>query len=249
MSRAARKESPTGFYHVMQRGAGKQILFEDDNDCVKYLNRLKECTSNEGVQLVAYCLMNNHSHILVRACNLKTLSKAMARIGTSYANYYNMKYDHVGAVFQGRFLSEPICDERYLLACVRYIHNNPVKAGFAQRDAYLWSSYGEYIRGASLVDTDIVMNYFDGVEDFVKFSKSADDKMFMDFDIGATTCQIGQEVVKQHFNNNWDNSIMVKQLCKSERDAIIREMKAAGLNNHQIELVTGVSRVIIRKCK
>lgn len=96
MSRRPREESETGYYHVMQRGAGKQILFEDDTDYQRYLDKLLECKNEIGFLLPAYCLMNNHVHLLIRTTQLRDLSKAMSRIGTSYAAYYNNRYQHVG---------------------------------------------------------------------------------------------------------------------------------------------------------
>ena len=258
MPRQARKESKTGYYHVIQRGAGKQVLFEDRNDYERYLGKLSECKEELDFKLCAYCLMNNHVHMLIHVDQLQTLSRLMRRLGSSYAGYYNVKYEHVGYVFQDRYLSEPIDDEQYLLACVRYIHNNPVKAGFGERDEYRWSSYNDYIKGdggngrqwsfgdgARLVDNERILGMFNSVKQFVKFSQSADDKTFIDVEVGATTCEVGQQIIRKHFGNEFENTLMVKQLRVAERNQIIREMKAAGMNNHQIELVTGVSRKIV----
>lgn len=265
MGKYARKESKTGYYHVMQRGNGKQILFEDQKDFKRYYDKMLESKSRSNCDLVAYCLMSNHTHLLVRAEKLKSLTYMMSMLGISYASYYNLKYDHVGSVFQGRFLSEPINDEQYLLACVRYIHNNPAKAGFGTREEYRWSSYREYLQEAcptktgkflcedcdkgieKMVDTGIILDMLGSTNAFEEFSKSADDKMFIDNDIDVATCQIGLDIVRKHFGNEFENTLTVKQLCVEERNHIIREMKQAGMNNHQIELVTGVSRDIVRR--
>lgn len=253
MPRQARKASKTGYYHVIQRGAGKQVLFEDRKDYERYIDKLSECKKELDFKLCAYCLMNNHVHMLIHVDEITTLSRLMRRLGSSYAGYYNVKYEHVGYVFQDRYLSEPIDDETYLLACVRYIHNNPVKAGFGERDEYRWSSYNEYRwsgynvapAGITIVDSEGILGMFDSVEQFVKFSQSADDKNFIDVEVGATTCEVGQQIIRKHFGNEFENTLMVKQLRVAERNQIIREMKAAGMNNHQIELVTGVSRKIV----
>lgn len=259
MGRQSRRESVTGYYHVIQRGAGKQILFEDENDYVRYMSKIAECKLELDFDLCAYCLMNNHVHMLIHVDCLKTLSKLMLRLGRSYAGYYNVKYEHTGYVFQGRYLSEPIDDDKYLLACVRYIHNNPVKAGLGERDEYRWSSYNDYkgsgVNGrewssedrARLVDCDRILAMFDNVDQFIEFSKSADDRVFVDVEVGSITCSIGQEIIRSHFGNEFENSLMVKQLRVEERNQIIREMKAAGMNSHQIELVTGVSRRIVSR--
>lgn len=259
MGKRTRKESPTGYYHVIQRGAGKQILFEEEKDYERYMSKLAECKMSLNFEVCAYCLMNNHVHMLIHVDSLDILSKLMLRLGRSYAGYYNMKYDHAGYVFQGRFYSDPIYDDKYLLACVRYIHNNPVKAGLGQRDGYRWSSYNDYkgsvVNGCEcsfgdrlrLVDCDKILAMFDNVEQFVEFSQSADDKVFVDVEVDAATCAVGQEIIRKHFGNEFESTLMVKQLRIEERNEIIREMKQAGMNNHQIELVTGVSRRIVSR--
>jgi len=245
MGRKQRIESPTGYYHVMQRGAGKQILFEDNNDYIRYLSKLRQCEGHLDFNLVAYCLMNNHVHLLVHAENIDTLSTLIRQVGTSYASYYNIKYDHVGYVFQGRFLSEAIYDELHLLACVRYIHNNPVKAGFGTRDGYRWSSFNEYFGEKKYIDTDLVERILGSKKQFLFFSETPDDRFFLDEENDVVTCSIGQEIVRKHFGNEFENSLMVKHLCVEERNRIIMEMKNAGLSNRQIELVTGVSRGVV----
>ena len=262
MARQVRKESPTGYYHVMQRGVGKQILFEDSSDYERYINKLQECKNNLNFRLCAYCLMNNHVHMLIHVEEIETLSKLMQKIGNHYAFYYNLKYDHAGHVFQNRYRSEPIVDLSHFLACVRYIHNNPVKAFLGTRESYEWSSYKDYLRkkddrsgtvdkfsARTLTDTTTIMEVLKTVEEFKAFSATADDRVFIDVEVNTATCATGQKIIRKHFGNDFENSLMVKQLRVEERNAIIREMKSAGMNNHQIELVTGVSRKLVGRIK
>lgn len=90
-------------------------------------------------RVYAYCLMDNHVHLLLNT-NHDDLAVIMKSIAVRYASFYNWKYSRTGHVFQDRFKSEPIEDERYLLAVVRYIHNNPIKAGMIEKPAdYEWS--------------------------------------------------------------------------------------------------------------
>ena len=247
MSRRPREESKTGCYHVMQRGAGKQILFEDDTDYQRYLDKLLECKNEIGFSLPAYCLMNNHVHLLIKTTQLGDLSKAMSRIGTSYAAYYNIRYQHVGNVFQGRYLSSPINDEQYLLDCVRYIHNNPVKANFGKREEYAWSSYNEYLSGGIVADTTEVMTFFSNIEQFEDFHKIDGKIEFDDCDVAMSTCEDGLRIIRDYFNNAYESAMIVKMLGKESRDSVIREMKKHGLSNHQIELITGISRDLVRR--
>lgn len=114
----------------------------------------------------------------------------MKRIGISYAYYFNKKYNRIGHVFQDRFKSEPVEDERYLLSVLRYIHNNPLKAGIIKDPfRYRWSSYHYYLeptqRGNSFINTRYIFNLLSPDMDkalkiFKEFSQQKDDSVFMD---------------------------------------------------------------------
>ena len=250
MSRKPREESPTGYYHVMARGAGKQILFEDKWDYKRYLDKLSECKKSGNIQLVAYCLMNNHVHLLMYAEDTQTLSNTMRKIGTSYAAFYNKKYDHSGNVFEGRFLSKTIETEASLLNCLRYIHNNPVKANFAERDKYPWSSYADYINGNGITDTGLVLSIIGGKEYFESFSTGPDNTEDSIWDVDDTvTIKNGNEIIKDYLENQFEVGTVVKKLSTKERDNIVRLLKSAGLSNRQIELITGISREIVKRIK
>ena len=142
MPRQARALSESGYYHVINRGIGKQILFEDADDNQRFLDTLKRYSEEEHFELICYCLMENHFHLLVHTET--GLDRIMKRICCSYAYYYNEKYGRTGHLFQERYRSEAIKDDKQLLATVRYIHNNPQKAGICRREEYAWSSWREY---------------------------------------------------------------------------------------------------------
>ncbi|MBQ5759363.1 MAG: transposase, partial [Schwartzia sp.] len=119
--------TPGEFFHVVVRGIGRQILFENDDDRRKYLALLEKYQEENDITLMAYCLMDNHVHLLIRDNN-GSLSLFMKQMGVSYALYYNRKYERVGHLFQDRYKSEVVDREEYLLTAYRYILNNPVKA-------------------------------------------------------------------------------------------------------------------------
>ena len=148
MARSARRESATGVYHVMIRGINKEAVFEREKDRRKMLTLVKESgpVADGDLELYAYCIMPNHAHFLVRA-GLKYLSVFMKEIQECYAKYYNLTKDRVGYVFQGRFKSECVEEERYFWNCFFYIHSNPVKAGLVRTETeYGYSSAEEYAR-------------------------------------------------------------------------------------------------------
>ncbi|HZK61411.1 MAG TPA: transposase [Anaerovoracaceae bacterium] len=140
-----RTVSSTGFYHVMSRGNNREEILKKNPDKLKLLKAIGEGNINPEIQICAYCIMNNHYHILIRAQNLKELGNVMQRINSYYAHYYKVKYGHQGHVFQDRFLSKPLNSKNYIANVIRYIHFNPVKAGIAaQVKDYKFSSYREY---------------------------------------------------------------------------------------------------------
>ena len=171
MPRTSRTRSESGLYHVILRGNGKQLLFESDEDRARFLTLLRVKTRAGGISVIAWCLMSNHIHLLLDDPQ-GNLSHAMHALATAYARHFNDASSHVGVVFQGRFTSVPIADERQLLRAVRYIHDNPEKAGIAPAREYRWSSYGEYLSGAHLISDELVLGLIGGREHFEEFSRS-----------------------------------------------------------------------------
>lgn len=152
MSRIARKKSATGIYHVLARGINQQRIFEDDADFAAYLEILTRVKRKSPFDLYAYCLMSNHIHLLLGEADVP-LSRIIQRISVSYAYRFNQKYDRSGHLFQDRFKSEPVEDDRYFVTVLRYIYGNPVKAGICPSpDQYRWSSCQYLGRADSLVD-------------------------------------------------------------------------------------------------
>jgi REP element-mobilizing transposase RayT len=141
MPREARKKSESGIYHVMLRGINRQTLFEEEEDCTKYLQCLAQSKVKSGFILYAYCLMGNHVHLLLKE-GTEPLQQIFKRIGASYVFWYNWKYKRSGPLFQDRYISEPIVDDKQFLAVLRYIYQNPVKANLCLKpEDYPWSSY------------------------------------------------------------------------------------------------------------
>lgn len=161
MARPPRIQLPGAFYHIIVRGNQRQDIFLDDRDRAEYLERLKHYKKEQGFSLYAYMLMTNHVHLLIGTVN-SPISKIMQLINFTYTRYFNKKYDKVGHLFQGRYKSFICKFDEYLLALVKYIHLNPVRAKITERpDDYKWSSHLDYVSGSSgIVDTDKVLRMF-----------------------------------------------------------------------------------------
>lgn len=189
MPRQSRKLSESKIYHVMVRGNERKVIFHSEQDKAKFIEILFAKSEDEQASIYAYCLMDNHVHLLLNK-GKNTISRLMKRINVSYVYYFNKKYDRVGHLFQDRFKSEAIENEKYLLAAVRYIHNNPIKAKLAtQLHEYKWSSYNEYINRKTNpigIEKEFILNMFstnrdEAVKIFLDFSTQESAGMFIEY--------------------------------------------------------------------
>ena len=146
MPRVARIESKTKIYHIMSRTLNKQTLFDEEKDYLRFLHIVESVKNEIDFSLYGYCIMNNHYHMLIKDKNNK-ISVIMNKINSKYANYYNLKNARTGYVFNGRYHSENVENVKYFLTCIRYIHQNPVKAGICNKTYdYKFSSIHSYRR-------------------------------------------------------------------------------------------------------
>ena len=158
MARLSRKESYSNFYHVMTRGINKDKIFETESNKKRLFYIIQEKNSEIGCQIYSYCIMDNHLHLLVKA-DLEDLSLLMKKINGTYAMHYNLKEERIGPVFQDRFKSEAVEDNRYLLSVLKYIHQNPLKAGLVKDiREYKWSSYIEYLYTEGIINSNMGSN-------------------------------------------------------------------------------------------
>ena len=140
----------------MLRGINQQQIFEDSEDFEKFLQVLKDCKAISEFQIYAYCLMGNHIHLLIHEIN-EPIEQIMKRVATRFVYWYNIKYQRIGHLFQDRFKSEPVEDDSYFCTVLRYIHQNPLKAGICKKiEQYQYSSYTEFFSSNYLIDTDFV---------------------------------------------------------------------------------------------
>lgn len=163
MARKPRIEYEGALYHVITRGNQRQTIFEDKTDHDKYLEVLAGYKERYHFHLYAYVLMKNHVHLLIETTDTP-LSKILQGINQTYTLYFNRKNKTVGHLFQGRYKAI-LCDkDEYLLALVKYIHNNPVRAKVVKNlSEYLWSSHQAYAEKtclSNLVNTEQVLRMF-----------------------------------------------------------------------------------------
>lgn len=141
MSRPIRIEFPDALYHVTARGDRREDIFEDDQDRLTFLMTLKQVVSQFNWICYAWCLMDNHYHLLIQTPD-GNLSKGMRQLNGVYTQSTNLRHRRVGHLFQGRFKAILVDSDAYLLELARYIVLNPVRAGMVEKpDDWAWSSY------------------------------------------------------------------------------------------------------------
>ncbi len=155
MPRKARNLLESLFIHQMCQGFNREYIFEERVEKLKYLSLMKKYQEKFDIDIIAYCIMDNHVHMLLYAKNINDISCFMKEVNSQYAMYYNRRKNRVGYVFRNRFTSKAIINKQQLLACIKYIHMNPVKAKMVENEEeYYFSSYQEYNNPKEFVNSN-----------------------------------------------------------------------------------------------
>lgn len=249
MPRIAMKDYDTSFFHIMIQGIRQEYIFKQEDDMKTYSRLVYKYIKKFRVKIIAYCIMNNHAHLLVYVEKIKELSEFMRAINTTYALYYNKKYKMKGYVFRNRYKAEPIYSETYLVNCINYIHNNPIKAKICNSAIeYRHSSYIEYKSDADTiiniskkifpeVNTLFINNIDTKYDNNYKFLDYVEEKEFINADL------VIEEFIKANdirYEEIVKNKLYFKELCsKLNQDS--------GLTHCEIAKIFGVSRVKITR--
>lgn len=191
-----------GFYHIYNRGVDKREIFSDNLDYKMFLSYLKnyltpwnpkqvrpvrKTNMGEIIKLMAYCLMPNHFHLLIKQHYKLAITDFMRRLTNGYTRYFNTRWHRVGPLFQGRYKGILIIEESYLLYLTSYIHRNPLEIlGQENRSnllSYSYSSYGEYlgIRKTVWIHPEEILEFFrsrqrDGFNDSLSYQSFVEDQ-------------------------------------------------------------------------
>jgi putative transposase len=146
-------------YHVINRGNNRQAVFHDDADFAAFLKAVADLKQRKPFELYGYCLLNNHFHLLVRPRG-DSISRIMQSLLVSHTQRYHKHHRSGGHVWQGRFKSPVVQSDEHLLAVLRYIEANPLRAGLVKRaEQYLWSSYAAHGAGRTDPLLDPLVTY------------------------------------------------------------------------------------------
>lgn len=261
MPRQPRRKSHSEVYHCMLRGINKQDIFFEDKDYLQFQDVIRKTKKKFLYQLYSYVLMPNHIHLEIKDKNQK-ISKIIHSITTSYANYFNKKYERKGHLFENRFQSKNVENTYYLLNLVRYIHQNPLKAGSSKMEKYKWSSYSTYFNDEKIEEKDKIVDTEEVLKMFSAKKEEAQ-KQFLKFNQKIFKFQENSELLEYEIKNKLtDEEVIyfikeelgiyniqeIQNYNVEKRNEIIRKVKRfKGVSHPQIERVLGISIRIIRR--
>ncbi len=234
MPRIVRKISEYNLYHIVLKGNNSQQIFYDDYDYKTFLNILKDACKKYKISIVAYCLMNNHVHLMLKA-DENNIAMMFKSFGASFVYRYNKRYDRTGGIFNGRYYSKAVNDNEYFVTVIKYIHYNPVKAGICEDiNKYKWSSYNSY------------KNIIDGLVD--------NEDIYVDREYLFTILD-KNEFVMLHLNSEEDliNFFILDSSISKPNNKDLESFTNSLLNNYSVDyavsklMLMGLSRTKISK--
>ena len=254
MPRVAKIKSHSETYHITMRGINRQTVFENEEDCERFIQTIQRYKEVSEYKVYAYCLMGNHLHLLLKE-GKEPLKTVMRRICGSYVFWYNRKYGRVGYLFQDRYKSEPVEDDKYFLTVLRYIFQNPIRAGIVTKiQNYKWTNYIDFIEKINQTEIDFVLNIFNtdrekAIRSFIEYiNKENDDKCLDISEKRGLTDDDAKKIIKTHCNI--DHAIDIQKLDIVKRNLYLKDLKEGyGLSIRQIERLTGISRGVIQRIK
>ena len=201
MPRIAREDLSASFFHVIVQGINKEYIFNKELYIKKYLNLINKYKKVYDINILAYCIMNNHAHLLIQIEDYRQMSCFMHKINCIYAQFYNYKQNRVGVVFRNRYVSEAICDERHLKSCINYIHMNPVKAKIVSScSEYKYSTYNDYIKGKGVAKNKVLEDIY-GIQDYSKLFNEVDGNIVF-YDIEKNNNEIIENILEIYKKEN-----------------------------------------------
>jgi len=243
MPRKARKVSSTGIYHIMIRGINRQSIFLDKEDNEKFLQIVEECKVLSEFNLYGYCLMGNHVHLLLREGKEK-LELIFKRIGSRYVHWYNKKHLRCGHLFQDRYKSEAVESDQYFVVALRYIHQNPIRAGLSKSCGdYKWSSYNNYIGAKGIVDCEFAHNII-GINNFERFMNDACAENCLEECHKLGDSELIEEIKRRH---GIEAKMIQNEPKKAIESLLKRILEIDGISTRQVSRVTGIPANIIWK--
>lgn len=231
-------------FHIMVQGINKESIFMDDDEKQHFLFYMTQRVVKYSIKIIAYCVMTNHVHMLLKVDAIDDLSRFMQELNSSYAQFYNKKKDRVGHVFRDRYKLQIILDRAHFKNCIVYIHNNPVKANICQlATQYEYSSYNDFFKQDQPAEVkDLFLDVVDfknahNIDKMKKINFLEDEE---DFDVIIKN-EVANYLKKQ-------KKSLVEMNYYKDYDEIILLLKGKyGLSSRKIAEYLDINREIVRK--
>lgn len=245
----------TGFYHVCARGTGKQLIFEGDEDRWEFLELMRDFCRDARVTIVAWCLMDNHVHLVLEDYE-DGVSAAMHRLLLTYARRFNKRTGRTGSLFGDRFERRSLDTDWQVMEAIRTVHADPQEAGISLIERYPWSSFAEHLRAydsdaadamRGFSDQSCVLELFGSAKAFIAYSLSTPD-----------ACEPAMPDLEE---TEWERRAFAEKLAKglgvplhevkaapsAQRNIVILGLHDAGFTVRQIERYTGIGKSTVSR--
>lgn len=244
MARGPRKHGQTGFYHIILRGNDRQDIFFEDVDRILFIKKMNKYIEETGLSMYAFCLMNNHVHILVGNAD-SNMALFVKKLACSYVYYFNHKYDRIGHLFQSRYKSEPVDTAEYFKTVYRYILQNPEKLRLEAGISYRWSSLNWEGKLKSL-NVRYVDDVFGSKSARKHFITLKNDDLCME-NISEPICKYDDDAVNGFIKTafNIEHVHKLHECSREEQKERLHFLKKTGFSVSQLSRITEFSRYFI----
>jgi len=237
MARLARKVSSSKIYHIIFRGINKQDIFNENEDYQKLIDIIKLLKKEMKFEIYAYCLMQNHVHLLIKEFDFLQISLILKRLLIRYVTWYNRKYQRTGKLINDRYISMPVMQDSYFLNVIRYIHQNPVKINLPLK--YRWSSFNSYFDRTKneFINTEFIFSMIKK-DEFIKFNYEEEKQIFEPNEKFIPLDDEVRNYIKLLYQIE---PLHISTLEKTDRKRILKELKSI-YSIRQLSRVTGISK-------
>ena len=194
--------------------------------------------------------MNNHVHLLIYSPKIEEVSKFMSRVNTKYAKYYNRKHERCGYVFRNRYRSEEICTSARFINCIKYIHNNPVKARMCKSVSdYKYSSYNNYINKTAFVNEKLIQECFknNGIDYKEILEENCQECDFMEYDDLEEKERNKKQAIEKFLQEKHIKIDEIKENNKYLKDLALKLYFECNIRQKEIAEILGVNRLKIHR--
>ena len=255
MPRQARQRSEKGIHHIVVQGKRGGSVFALAEDKELYLDTVLKYRDKTGMGLYAFCILDNHAHLVLRETEEEDVSSFMRRVGVSFAYWFRKQHsaqNQMAEIFRGRYMSETLDSEQEVLETVRYIHQEPVRLGLVSRmEEYFWSSYRLYLKPGRMIDRRLVMDSLHFSGGYTEYMQAETSGHFLEevpMKYGRTEEEaraIVQRCMEEAQIGSLEEFATMDEEAQKEFLRVLRFREEISIQ--QISRITGVNRGIIQR--